>query len=69
MKVVFKNLNNNDYHHSIIFISLTTYSSGAESILVLFDGIHYTARVGTDEHGHKSFKRYGKIYYFEIVKE
>ena len=69
MKVVFKNLNNNDYDHEIIFLSLTTYASGAESIAVLFDGIHYTARVDIDEHGHRSFKRCGKIYDFEIVKE
>lgn len=69
MKVVFENLNNNDYDHEIIFLSLTTYSSGAESIAVLFDGIHYTARVDIDKHGHKSFKHSGKIYDFEIVKE
>ena len=69
MKVVFENLNNNGYKHSIIFISLTTYSSGIEAVTVLFDGIHYTARVKIDEKGRRSFKRYGKVYDFEIVKE
>lgn len=69
MKVIFENLNNNDTDHSIIFLSLTTYSSGAERIAVLFDGIHYTARVDINEHGHRSFKRCGKIYDFEIVKD
>lgn len=68
MKVIFENLNN-DTDHSIIFLSLTTYPSGAERIAVLFDGIHYTARVDIDEHGHRSFKRCGKIYDFEIVKD
>ena len=69
MKVVFENLNNNDYEHDIIFVSLTTYSSGIEVVSVLFDGIHYSAKVNIDEKGHRSFKRYGKVYDFEIVKE
>ena len=69
MKVVFENLNNNDYEHDIIFLSLTTYSSGIEDVSVLFDGINYTARVNIDEKGRRSFKRCGKVYDFEIVKE
>ena len=69
MKVVFENLNNNDYEHDIIFLSLTTYSSGIEDVSVLFDGINYTARVNIDEKGRRSFKRCGKEYGFEIVKE
>lgn len=69
MKVVFENLNNNDYEHDIIFVRLTTYSSGIEVVSVLFDGIYYSARVNIDEKGHRSFKRYGKVYDFEIVKE
>lgn len=69
MKVVFENLNNNDYKHSIIFISLTTYSSGIEFVSVLFDDIHYRARVKIDEKGRRSFKHCGKDYGFEIVKE
>ena len=68
MKVVFENLNNNDYEHDIIFLSLTTYSSGIEDVSVLFDGINYTARVNIDEKGRRSFKRCGKVYDFEIVK-
>ena len=69
MKVVFENLNNNDYEHDIIFLCLTFYSNGTEVVSVLFDGIHYSARVNIDEKGRRSFKRYGKVYDFEIVKE
>ena len=69
MKVVFENLNNNDYEHDIIFVCLSIYSSGIEAVSVLFDGIYYKARVNIDEKGRRSFKRYGKVYDFEIVNE
>ena len=69
MKVVFENLNNNDYEHDIIFLSFKPYSSGIEVVSVLFDGIHYSARVNIDEKGRRSFKHCGKEYGFEIVKE
>ena len=69
MKVVFENLNNNDYEHDIIFLCLEIYSSGFEIVTVLFDGLYYRDRVNIDEKGHRSFKRYGKVYNFEIVKE
>ena len=69
MKVVFENLNNNDYEHDIIFVCLTTYSSGIEVVSVLFDGIYYRARVNIDEKGRRSFKHLRREYAFEIVKE
>ena len=69
MKVVFENLNNNDYEHDIIFLYLTTYSSGREDVSVMFDGFYYQAPVNIDEKGNRSFKRCGKVYDFEIVKE
>lgn len=69
MKAVFENLNNNDYEHDIIFVSLTTYSSGIEVVSVLFDGFYYRERVNIDEKGRRSFKHCGKEYGFEIVKE
>ena len=69
MKVVFENLNNNDYEHDIIFLYLTTYSSGMEVVSVMFDGFYYKAPVNIDEKGHRSFNRCGKVYDFEIVKE
>ena len=69
MKVVFENLNNNDYEHDIIFVSLTTYASGIEVVSVLFDGFYYRGRVNIDEKGRRSFKHCGKEYGFEIVKE
>ena len=69
MKVVFENLNNNDYEHDIIFLCLEIYSSGFEIVTVLFDGFYYRGRVNIDEKGRRSFKRCGKEYGFEIVKE
>ena len=69
MKVVFENLNNNDTEHDIIFLNLTTYASGAERITVLFDGVEYVSGVYFDGKGRRSFKRCGKIYDFEIVRE
>ena len=69
MKVVFENLNNNDYEHDIIFVCLTTFSSGIEVVSVLFDDLFYKVRVNIDEKGHRSFKHCGKEYGFEIVKE
>ena len=69
MKVKFENLNNNDTEHEIIFRSLTMYPSGAETITVLFDGFTYSSRVHFDEKCRRSFKRCGKTYNFEIVKE
>lgn len=69
MKVKFENLNNNDTDHEIIFISLTTFPSGAETITVLFDDFTYSSRVHFDEKGRRSFKHFGKTYNFEIVKE
>ena len=69
MKAVFKNLNNNDYEHDIIFLCLEIYSSGFEIVTVLFDGFYYRGRVNIDEKGHRSFKHCGKVYDFEIVME
>ena len=69
MKVEIENLNNNDTEHEIIFGSLTIYTSGAETINVLFDGFTYSSRVHFDEKGRRSFKHCGKTYNFEIVKE
>lgn len=66
MKVNFYNLNNNDNEHEIIFLSLTTYANGQETITVLFDGIQYSAPVIIDHRGKRSFKRAGKIYDFTI---
>lgn len=67
MKVIFKNLNNNDTTHDIIFLHLTSYASGAEKITVLFDGLEYTTPVLFDSIGRRSFKHCGKIYDFEIA--
>ena len=69
MKVKFENLNNNDVEHQIIFLSLTKYASGKEKIVVLFDGAEYASDVYFDSKGRRSFKRCGKTYDFEIVKE
>ena len=69
MKVVFENLNNNDYEHDIIFVCFTIYSSGIEVVSVLFDDLFYKARVNIDEKGRRSFKHCGKVYGFEIVRE
>ena len=69
MRVKIENLNNNDTEHEIIFFSLTTFSSGTETIIVLFDGYPYLSRVYFDEKGSRSFKCCGKTYNFEIVKE
>ena len=68
MKAVFENLNNNDYEHDIIFVSLTTYSSGIEVVSVLFDGFYYRGRVNIDEKGRRSFKHCGKEYGLKIVE-
>lgn len=69
MKVKFYNLNNNDTEHTIIFLSLTVYASGAEDINVLFDGHEYKSHVYFDCRGNRSFKRCGKSYDFEIIKD
>jgi hypothetical protein len=69
MKVTFRNLNNNDTDHEIIFLSLTKYASGKEEISVLFDGSEYKTGVYFDYRGNRSFKRCGKVYDFEIVSE
>lgn len=67
MKVTFKNLNNNDTEHEIIFLHLTSYASGTEKITVLFDGLEYTAPVLFDYMGRRSFRHCGKVYDFEIA--
>lgn len=66
MKVVFKNLNNNDFEHEIIFLNLTKYASGSEKITVLFDGLEYEGNVYFDGNGNRSFKHCGKVYDFQI---
>ena len=68
MKVVFENLNNNDYAHDIIFVCLSIYSSGIEVVSVLFDGFYYRGRVNIDEKGRRSFKHCGKEYGLKIVE-
>ena len=68
MKVSFKNLNNNDTRHEIIFLNLTSYASGSERITVLFDGMQYKASVYFDGNGNRSFKHSGKVYDFQIEK-
>lgn len=64
MRVEFENLNNNDNDHEIIFLNLTRFSSGAEKIIVLFDGKEYTSNVYFDWNGNRSFRRCGKTYGF-----
>ena len=68
MKVVFKNLNNNDITHNIVFLNMTTYANGSKRIGVLFDGTHYVANVYSDEKGRLCFKHCGKTYDFESYK-
>ena len=67
MKVVFKNLNNNDIIHNIVFLNMTTYANGSKRIRVLFDGKHYVSNVYFDEKGRLCFKHCGKTYDFQIV--
>ena len=69
MKVVFKNLNNNDTMHDIVFLNMTTYANGYKRIGVLFDGVHYVANVYFYKKGHSYFKHCGKTYDFKIVNE
>lgn len=69
MKAIIENLNNNDFEHDIIFLSLTQYASGAEKIAVLFDGHEHVSKVYFDSKGRRSFKRHGKTYDFEIVRD